>query len=214
MTVLRALPILLLSVLIGAGCNPTGPGSLASLNIPKQNVPKNGEAAVPCLSFSHREGFSAWIDQYEQGTDAALALANQIHLPKKTDERFIANVRASLKEGASPSFVCTISNDGKDVAWIMEPEVKDGETCRDVFYVSINGKGTTSEITSSGRTTDCHQLCKPKHWEQDILVWQCDLREQDGRKDWSQMNMDKKTGGVEIIKCQKDALGMPVGCIE
>ena len=217
----RITPVIVALVLLGSGCWIPASNTLG-LAVPKQNIPVSGEPALPCLAFEHRDGFAAWVDAYDAGTTDAVNLAAQIKLPKEADKKFISDVRASFTAppGATPSFVCTLSDDGKSVVWVMEPVDADGNPvgdsteCHDNFYVSVNGLGTTSVMTAQGRTSDCRHLCKPKRWDPDLLVWQCDLREQNGKKEWSQMHMNRNAGSVEIMKCQKDELGMPGGCVE
>jgi hypothetical protein len=181
---------------------------------PVAPVIQKDESAPPCLTFKDRDGFAAWLDAYERGTDAAVKLAENINLPARAEMKLVNDMRQSLNTGLNPAFICALTQDGKNVVWTMEA-TEDGKTeCRDMFYVSIDGTGTVSDLTSTGRTTDCAQLCKPKRQEQNLLMWQCDLREKDGKKKWSQMHMDRATGKTELSDCQKDGLGMPVGCVE
>lgn len=208
----RFLPFVAVLALAGAGCVP----SFQKTDAPRFSLPEEKPApeALPCLTFEHREGFAAWLDAYEAGTEDAVSLAQRARLPEHADKKLINDMRMSLNTGALPSFVCSLSADGTDAAWVMEPTAPEGTECRDMFYVSVGGLGTTSDLSSTGRTTDCRKLCKPKRWEPDLLVWQCDMREKDGKKEWSQMHMNRKDGKIEIIKCQKDSLGIPAGCLE
>lgn len=208
----RFFPLLAALTLLGAGClsqAPSGPGSALVPPTEEKSAVK-----IPCLAFEHREGFAAWLDAYEANQADAVHLAAQAQLPEKADQKLIADMRASLNNGATPSFLCALDEEGKDITWVMEPPETSGKDCRDLFYVSVNGLGTVNDLTSNGRGTDCHQLCKPKRIEPDLLVWQCDIREADDKKTWSQMHMNRKTGEAEIVQCQKDKLGMPNGCIE
>lgn len=208
----RFRPLLVLSLLLlGGGC--LGNKTLTPANIPPKIVEKD-ETAPPCLVFKDADGFGKWLDAYEQRTDAAVKLAQNINLPERADTKLLNDMRQSLNGGFLPAFVCALTTDGKNVVWTTEPPEDGQAECRDIFYVSLDGVGTVSDLVSTGRTTDCTQLCKPKRQDPNTLIWQCDLREKDGRKAWSQMNMDRATGKTEIGKCQKDELGMPVGCVE
>lgn len=201
-------------LLVGAGCMPSSEPA-PRFSLPTETpAPEDSISALPCLAFEHREGFAAWLDAYEGGKEDAVKLAQQARLPEQADKKLIGDMRASLNTGATPSFVCALNQEGRDVTWVMEPMGPEGSDCRDMFYISVNGVGTVSDLTSNQRSTDCRQLCKPKRQEAGLLVWQCDVREKDGKKEWSQMHMDRKAGKIEIVKCKKDELGMPSGCLE
>jgi hypothetical protein len=208
-------PLLALSViaLFGAGCMQA-PKPSADAPFFKIPEPAKQEAgALPCLSFEKAEGFAAWLDSYEAGKEDGVNLAKQAHLPEKADAKLMHDMRASLMTGTLPSFVCVLDDKGQNVAWVIEPVKKDTK-CRDAFFVSIKGAGTRSDLTAESDTSDCRQLCKPKQQLSGALIWQCDIHEIDGKKAWTQLSMSRDTGVGEAMKCQKDSLGMPVGCVE
>ncbi len=215
MTTSRNVSVALLALaLVGAGCLPQPPKPPADAPFFKVPEPVKQEAsALPCLSFDKAEGFAAWLDAYEAGKEDAIHLAAQAHLPEKADPKLMHDMHASLVTGSLPSFVCVLDDNGQNVAWIIEPTQKDAK-CRDQFYVSISGIGTASDLIAETNTTDCRQLCKPKKQLSGALIWQCDLREVEGKKTWSQLSMSRDTGKSEAMRCQKDDLGMPVGCVE
>lgn len=207
--------ILTALALTGAGCLSAPPKPAA--DAPFFQVPKPPEqetAALPCLSFEKPEGFVAWIDAYAAGDEAAVALAAKALLPKTADPKLIQDMRASMVEGVTPSFVCILDDVGRKLSWITEKPDAERDTCKDTFYVSIDGAGTVSDLSVDGRATNCQKLCTPKRQDAGTLVWQCDLQKNGDVAAWTQLNMNRDTGTTEVVKCQKDQLGMPAGCVE
>lgn len=199
-------------VLVGAGCTKTLPPTPT----PSLEAPIAAEPASkpPCLTFSSTDGFARWVDAYALGENAtALSLAQQINLPERAEKKLIEDLRNSLTGSAKPSFLCALDENGRSIVWVTENWIGEGQ-CHDTFYVSINGQGTMSEFTADGRVESCDRLCMPKRQDPDLLVWQCDLQESDDAKSWTQIHMSRATGASELLQCQKDALGMPGGCVE
>lgn len=200
----RLLMLAPLFLLMGAGCA-----------LPWSAPPASTVSAEPlCLSWSSPDGFRAWITAYADGNEGAVTLAQRIRLPAHADAKLMDDLMRSADAGGSPSFVCTLDEDGRNVAWAMEFPDTASDTCTDSFYVSIDGEGTTSDFTTTGRADDCTHLCKPKRLEENLLVWQCDLRgEETDEAAWTQLHMNRWTGEVDLLGCQEDALGLPSGCI-
>jgi hypothetical protein len=195
---------LLLLPFLGAGC--AAPFAGKKLNTPP--------AEPLCLAWSSQSGFRAWIETYGKGEEAAVQLAEYIRLPKEADKKLLEDLTVSLNAGGNPAFLCTMDAHGQHVVWVMERADTVSNTCTETFYVSINGNGTTSDFTTTGRAADCEKICKPKRLEETLLVWQCDLREGEGNTaSWTQIQMDRATGASEIVACQEDELGKPSGCL-
>ncbi len=198
--------------LIGAGCTKTLPPTpVPTLEPPTAAAPST---QPPCLAFNDTDGFARWIDAYAMGNnETALSLARQVGLPERAEKKLVSDLRDSLAGSSKPSFLCALDDTGKNVVWVTE-NWTGGQGCRDTFYVSLNGEGTVSDFTADGRTEPCNQLCTPKRQDPDLLVWQCDLQESGDAKSWTQIHMNRTTGASELLQCQKDALGMPGGCVE
>jgi hypothetical protein len=163
--------------------------------------------------WENAEGFRAWTHAYEEGDAVAVGLARSIRLPKKADQTLMADIRTSLDAGGAPSFLCALDTDGHRIAWVMESADAVSDRCTNTFYVSTEGQGTTSEITTQP-AANCSQLCKPKRLEETLFIWQCDVRE--GANDtasWTQLQMNRMTGASEVVPCQQDKLGTPTGCL-
>ena len=202
---------LLVLILLGVGCEKVALPPAPMLESPAIVAPST---QPPCLAFSETDGFARWVDAYALGEDeTARSLARQVGLPEQANKKLIEDLRNSLTGSAKPSFLCALDDRGRRVAWVTENWIGEGQ-CRDTFYVSIDGEGTVSDFTADGRTESCDRLCAPKRQDADLLVWQCDLQEDGDKKAWTQLHMSRASGRVDIVKCQKDALGMPVGCVE
>ena len=166
-----------------------------------------------CLAWGTAEGFRAWITAYEHEDTRAVALAKNIRLSGTADKKLMGDLHASLDAGGTPTFLCTLDARGRHVVWVMEYTEEITGSCTDSFYVSIGGTGTTSDF-STQPAADCSQLCKPKRLEENLLVWQCDVREtEDGHAAWSQLHMNRHTGEATILNCQEDHLDLPRGCV-
>lgn len=204
-------------ILLGAGCALPKPPPLNSASTGQRqvslNLDRQKQPDLPCISFRHRQGFEQWLNAYEKGgDDTALNLAINAKLPKRPNDKLVGDLRASLKDNAFPRFLCALDDKGEKIAWTLDAPSASLTECRALFYVSIKGRGTISEITAKDRTQDCKELCKPKIQSPQTFKWQCDVRETDKKTTWTEALMDRATGQVLINQCWKDDLGVLLGC--
>ncbi len=221
---MRPFPILIAGlILVGAGCSLPKPPPVVA--IPGQravtlDLDTQKQPDLPCISFRTRQGFEQWMTAYEKGDDdTAVNLALNAKLPKRPPEKLVNDLRMSLKQGDYPEYLCVLDEKGEHVAWTMDATGASLTECRELFYVSIKGKGTISEIKTKVRPASCARLCKPKIQSPDAFKWQCDVRTdpstslgESSRVTWVEAYMDRKTGETRLGDCWKDDLGILTGC--
>lgn len=210
--------------LLGAGCllpKPppligvpiSRPPSSISLNAGTSTASDKKQPDLPCIAFQHRQGFENWLNAYEKGRDdLAVNLALNAKLPRWPSAKFVENLRKSLQGYVAPGFLCALDEKGRRVAWTLDTTDPATGECRELFYVSINDRGTISEVKARGRSADCAKLCKPRLQSPQTFLWQCDVRQTDKKTTWAEVYMDRETGAVRVGDCWQDALGIPAGC--
>jgi hypothetical protein len=209
----KYLSVLVLAALMGQGCLLKPEAIPRAETSTEEPVLQAGKHASLCISFEDRDGFLRWLDAYERRDMNALLLSRSIRLPDEADPKLTAGLREALSnEHTILRFLCVLDADANIVTWMIDDMNPSNAVCKAVQYTSIYGVGTIADVNADGRSTQCEELCRPKIQTDDMLVWQCDVREGPVTT-WSELHQERSNGRTLPFGCREDEKGVVTkGC--
>ena len=177
----------------------------------------NIQGAMPCLQFKHSQGLLKWLSDYEaKESEAALKMAERIHLPENPDDDFLQALKQSQAEGSLQTSLCNIHNELQIFTWAVEfPEKTIVYTYRkplsEDLTVVISAR-TQESINEEVNPLDAGlPVCLPKTITDTELIWFCGTP----AETWREVHVNRKMGNMVQLLCEPNAKGKPsAGCLD
>ncbi len=209
----RTIAFLAIVILAGAGCASAPPSADSRIEFRVASSTAMAGYSPLCISFRDRQGFENWLNAYASGDQNGINLAINIHFPEQAEPLFLDQLRDSLPEGTTPTFLCSLDDRATIRTWMVERDEPVDGACTAENMLRILTETRAADIRTDGRDWDCKQFCKPKYQNRDTLVWQCDVRATEAGVTWTELHMSRMNGDTKTYGCKQDAEGVTAGCV-
>ncbi len=177
----------------------------------------NIQGAMPCLQFKYSQGLLKWLSDYEaKESEAALKMAERIHLPENSDADFLEALKQSQTEGSLQTSLCNIHNELQIFTWAVEFKEKT------IVYTYRKPLSEVLDVVISARTQEAINekvnpldaglpVCLPKTITDTELIWFCGTP----AETWREVHVNRKMGNMVQLLCEPNAKGRPsAGCLD